>query len=328
MNAVVMAGGFGSRLMPLTANCPKPMVKIAGRPMLDYTVAQLYAHGISEMVFTLGYMPDVIRDYVEGYENIDTFFTVEDVPLGTAGGVKAAEVLLDERFFVLSGDALSDINLSAMLNQHIATGAKVTLAAAVVDDPKRFGVLSLDSSNCVKGFIEKPQSDAFGKLVNTGVYIIEKSVLGFVPKNMPFDFARDLFPMLTESGSLYAYVHDGYWSDIGTINSYFDANMYMREGTFFPFVPHIAESDFAAYNINGCLVSDMSLVTGRAKNSVIESGAMITSSGYTEDCVVLSGAVVKSRKQSCIVGADFELCVNGKVTNFDEKVTGAENISI
>lgn len=305
MNAIVLAGGYGTRLRPLTDFCPKPMLKIANRPVLDYVVAQLAHYGLNDIVFTLGYMPGRVRDFASSYRGVRTRFSVETIPLGTAGGVKSAESMLDDVFVVASGDCLSDIDLAAMTEAHLASGAEVTLAAVEVSDPTRYGVVTADEGGRVRGFIEKPDSDRFGRLVNAGVYVVNKSVLRYIPRGAKFDFSRDLFPGLADSGTLYAYRHGGYWCDVGDKASFFAANFFMAEnGGFFPPVRNVS-AIFGSERRDGSLVSRGAVTVGRVSRSIIGDGARIASCGGVDNCVVLDGATVKERLSGAIVGADF-----------------------
>lgn len=303
MNAIILAGGFGSRLKPLTDDCPKPMLKVANRPMLDYVVAQLHHYGIDDMVFTLGYMPEKVSDYVNGYKGIKSRFSVESTPLGTAGGVKKAEEYLDDVFFVISGDALSDVNLLDMVSSHFTSGAEVTIASVRVDDPTRYGVLKVDESGRVKGIIEKPNSNAYGNLVSSGIYIVNKSVLSQIPNDVPFDFAKNLFPQLIENGKINAYFHDGYWCDIGDKKTYFNANFYMSEGGFFDFV----ENDFTIKSEIACgnMLSEKAVTVGKVRNSIVGSNSKIASCASVDECVILDGVTVRGKHFHSIIGNNF-----------------------
>lgn len=305
MNAIVLAGGFGTRLKPLTDTCPKPMLKIANVPMLDYVVAQLNYYGIDDMVFTLGYMPEKVRDYVSRYKGIRCRFSEEYMPLGTAGGVKLAEDMLDEVFFVVSGDALSDIDLTSMLEAHLNSGAEITMACTAVKNPRLYGVVRLDSQNTVTGFVEKPATEEFGNLVNAGVYVVNKSVLDYIPRNVSFDFSRNLFPELVSRRRLNAYLHNGYWCDIGDKESYFAANFFMLEGGFYPQVPSFSQDEFLSRVSGDSLVSASAVTVGRFSSSVIGRGARIASSADISDCIVMDGALVTGTHFREIIGPDY-----------------------
>lgn len=305
MNAIVLAGGFGSRLKPLTDSCPKPMLKVANRPMIDYVVAQLYHYGIYEMVFTLGYKPKQVEEFVSSYRGVKSEFSVETEPLGTAGGVKKAADKLDEIFVVVSGDALSNIDLGKMVAKHIDSGAAVTLAATTVENPKLYGVIALDGSDTVTRLIEKPDSDEYGNLVNAGVYVMNKSVLDRIPNGIPFDFSRDLFPQLVQSGELKAYLHNGYWCDIGDKTSYYRANFFMKRGGFYDFVPSFMGESFTSREENGSLVSAGAVTVGKFNGCIIGKDARVASSADLTDCIVLDGATALGQHRNAIIGTDF-----------------------
>lgn len=301
MNSIILAGGFGTRLKPLTDNVPKPALKIANRPVLDYVASQLKFYGITDAVFTLGYKPEIIREICENYDGITARFTLEDKPLGTAGAVKAAESLLDDVFLVMSGDAISDIDLGAMIAAHLSSDNLVTVALTTVPDPRRYGVARLDGDK-IASFVEKPADDRYGRLVNAGVYVADKSVLSLIPKEKQYDFARDLFPKLVGTRKLGAFLHGGYWCDVGDKKSFYEANFYMSDGGFFPFV---GSKTVPSVRRNGCLIGKNAVVTGRARYSIIGEDAVITSGAEIRDCIVLDGVTVSGTHYGEIIGDGF-----------------------
>ena len=223
MKAIIMAGGKGTRLMPLTNSIPKPMVNIIDKPVLEYVINLCKNHGITEIGITLGYLPDVIVDYFgDGKKfgvNITYFF--EDEPLGTAGGVKNAEGYLGEDFVVLSGDAYSEIDLTRAIEFHKQKESLFTIVATPHPNPVGYGIIELDFENRIKKFVEKPQV-VYPSLINTGIYVMKKTVLNFIPDGF-YDFGKDLLPRLTDVA--YAIVDYNYWSDIGTLASYYQTNL-------------------------------------------------------------------------------------------------------
>jgi len=228
MQAVVMAGGEGTRLRPLTTNRPKPMVPIVNKPMLEHTLDLLKQHGFSDIVLTLHYLPNVIQDYFqEGDEfGVKLNYLIEEKPLGTAGGVKNAERYLDETFVVFSGDVLSDINLSKALSFHKQNGAAATIVLTRVPNPTEYGIVITEKNGRVKQFLEKPSwGEVFSDAINAGIYILEPEVLKRVKTDSEFDFSKDVFPKLLELDEpLYGYTADGYWCDIGSPVQYLQAN--------------------------------------------------------------------------------------------------------
>lgn len=228
MRAVLMAGGSGTRLRPLTCDLPKPMVPILNRPIAEHIVNLLKQHNITEIIATLHYLPDVMRDYFQDGTDFGvqmTYAVEEDQPLGTAGCVKNIAELLTQTFLVISGDSITDFNLTEAIKFHKERGSKATLVLTRVPNPIEFGVVITDENNRIKRFLEKPStSEIFSDTVNTGTYILEPEVLDYLPSNQESDFSKDLFPLLLEKGEpMYGYVADGYWCDVGHLDAYREA---------------------------------------------------------------------------------------------------------
>lgn len=227
MNAVIMAGGRGTRLLPLTRNLPKPMVNLIDKPVLEHVITLLRSHGVYNIAITLGYLADRIISYFGNGENLGvniTYFT-EKVPLGTAGGVKNASSFVTEDFFVLSGDAFCEIDLTKAAAFHKEKNSLFTLVAQPHPKPSAFGVTEIDFENRVVNFVEKPASSR-PALINTGIYVVNKKILSLIPEGF-YDFGKDLLPRLVHTA--YAYVDYSYWSDIGTLSSYYETNKYLAE---------------------------------------------------------------------------------------------------
>ncbi len=301
MNAIVLCGGFGKRLAPLTDKCPKPMLSVANRPMLDYTFAQLKYFGIGDVTLTLAYRSEDIKSFASGYKRFNCRFSVEEKPLGTAGGVKNAAANLGDTFIVLSGDGLNNINLNRMYEAHIKSGADVTMAITQSATPQLYGVVE-HMGGFAREFAEKPAGVVGTKWINTGVYIVNKYVLDYVPSGEFYDFSKDLFPLVLEKGSIGVYEHSGYWSDIGDFYSYYKANMDMIKGGFYP--PAYNEFDdfcsdlYGGYDLS--LVSKNASVMGRINGCVVGGGCVIKPDAVLDRCVVLSG-VVTGRHADCII---------------------------
>ena len=223
-----MAGGEGTRLRPLTSNQPKPMVPIVGKPCMEHILDLLREHGFDDVIVTLAFMPQAIRGYFgdgEAY-GVSIRYSVEESPAGTAGSVKLAEEALDETFLVISGDALCDIDLGALVRFHRDRGAMVTIGLKSVPNPLEFGIVVTDEQGRIERFLEKPSwGQVFTDTINTGIYVLEPEVLRHVPTDEPHDFSKELFPLLLEMGRpLYGYVCEGYWQDIGNLDQYRQAN--------------------------------------------------------------------------------------------------------
>src|ERR671933_2398833 len=228
MKAVVMAGGEGTRLRPLTSNQPKPMVSIVGKPCMEHILELLRTHGFEEVVVTVAFLPQAIRSYFGDGDSLGLRleYSVEESPLGTAGSVRLASDRLDDTFLVISGDALCDIDLTRLVEFHREQGADVTIALKSVDNPLEFGIVVTDDEGRVERFLEKPSwGQVFSDTINTGIYVLEPEVLRHVPTDRPYDFSKELFPLLLEMGRpLYGYVFDEYWQDIGNLEQFRQAN--------------------------------------------------------------------------------------------------------
>ena len=234
MKAVVMAGGAGSRLRPLTIHYPKPMVPMINKPVIGHILDLLKQHGILDVVITLQYMAEEIQDYFGDGSSLgmNVQYSVEETPLGTAGSVKQAQEFLDETFIVISGDAVTDIGLSAAVAYHRARKALATIILYRVPNPLEYGVVILDGDERIRQFQEKPSwGEVISDTVNTGIYVLEPQVLDLFDRGISFDFSKDLFPILLKNGDpLYGYVAGGYWCDVGTIAEYMRASGDMLEG--------------------------------------------------------------------------------------------------
>jgi mannose-1-phosphate guanylyltransferase / phosphomannomutase len=234
MRAVVMAGGEGTRLRPLTSNQPKPMVPIVGKPCMEHILELLGRNGFDDVIVTLAFMPQAIRSYFGDGESLGLSieYSVEESPLGTAGSVRLASGKLDDTVLVISGDALCDIDLAALLDFHRERRAAVTIGLKSVENPLEFGIVVTDEDGRIERFLEKPSwGQVFSDTINTGIYVLEPEVLRHVPTDRPYDFSKELFPLLLEMGRpLYGKVCDGYWQDIGNLDQYRQANFDALDG--------------------------------------------------------------------------------------------------
>lgn len=233
MQALILAGGEGTRLRPLTSDVPKPVVALVDRPFIAYMIEWLRGHGVDDVILACGFMADAVRAVLGDGSGLGVRlrYVHEPVPLGTGGALKYAEALLDERCFMLNGDVLTDIDLTAQLRQHERTGARVTLALIPVEDPSAYGLVRCDDDLAVREFVEKPSPDEIDTdLVNAGAYIIEREVLSeMAAAGTRISIERELFPVLVGRG-LYGYRAAGYWMDIGTPERYLRATREILEG--------------------------------------------------------------------------------------------------
>jgi mannose-1-phosphate guanylyltransferase len=225
VQAVILVGGKGTRLLPLTCNTPKPMVPVLNRPFMDYVIGHLGEHKINDVVMAMNYLPKAIEDYFgDGIKFTKKIrYCMETSPMDTAGAVKNAEYCIgNEAFFVLNGDIFTDLNLTDMLRFHKEKKAKVTIALTPVEDPTAYGLIETAKEGRVTRFLEKPKKEEVTtNMINAGTYILEPDVLAAIPKNTPWSFERKLFPMLLEKGEpVYGYSSDSYWIDIGRPEKY------------------------------------------------------------------------------------------------------------
>ena len=228
MKAVIMAGGEGTRLRPLTSNAPKPMLPIANRPMMEHVINLLARHGFDEIVVTVAFLANHIKTYFgDGSEfGVTIRYADEPVPLGTAGSVGNAREYLDDTFLVISGDVLTDIDLTKVLEFHREHQAMATIGLTAVDNPLEFGIVITRDDGTIERFLEKPTwGQVFSDTINTGIYVLEPSIFDFIPSGRSVDFSGEVFPALLEAGKpLFGAVVEGYWEDVGTLEAYLSAH--------------------------------------------------------------------------------------------------------
>ena len=255
MQALVLAGGEGTRLRPLTLTTPKPVMPLAGQPFLSFMLDWVRRHGADEVILSCGFMSDAVRHVLgDIYDGMRLRYVVEDEPLGTAGPVRLAhdEGLLEERLLVLNGDVLTDMDLTAELEQHERTGARATLALHPVDDTSSYGVVPTDEEGRVEAFIEKGSGDAPTNRINAGAYVIERDVVEAIPAGRAVSFEREVFPALVGNG-LYGYDAAGYWIDIGTPERYLESTWDLLAGRVASRLPPRDETGSLVYE--NCLLS-------------------------------------------------------------------------
>jgi len=229
-----MAGGEGTRLRPLTSNQPKPMLPMANIPMMEHVVNLLRTHGFEDIVVTVAFMANAIRTYFgDGSEfGVRMVYATESTPLGTAGSVRNAKDELDERFLVISGDVLTDIDLGAVVDFHDARGGLATLALKAVENPLEFGIVITNEDGSIERFLEKPTwGQVFSDTINTGIYVLEPEIFEFIPEGQAVDFSGESFPSALAAGrGLYGYVCAGYWEDVGTLEAYLSSHQDILNG--------------------------------------------------------------------------------------------------
>ncbi len=279
MIAVVLVGGEGTRLRPLTEWLPKPMLPVANRPFLEHQIEHLEAHGVDRIILSCGYRPSAIRDHFG--ERLE--YVVEDHPLGTGGAIENAARGLVETFVVCNGDVLTDLDVTAMVEFHRSRGASATIALAPVDDPSRYGLVRTDESGAVLAFVEKPApGTADVNTINAGTYVMEPGVLSLIEPGRTVSVEREVFPRMVGDG-LYALAWDGYWCDIGTPESYLEANLHQ--------MPAGGLIDATARVERGAVVHDSVL----GPRAAVGAGARVDRSVLLPDATVDAGDVVERR---------------------------------
>jgi mannose-1-phosphate guanylyltransferase/phosphomannomutase len=327
VKAVVMAGGEGTRLRPLTSNQPKPMVPIVGKPCMEHILELLKAHGVDEVIVTLAFMPQAIRSYFGDGESLGLAveYSVEESPLGTAGSVRLASEKLDETFLVISGDALCDVDLTELVKAHRKKEAAVTIGLKSVDNPLEFGIVVTDEDGRIERFLEKPSwGQVFSDTINTGIYVLEPECLRHIPDDRPYDFSKELFPLLLEMGRpLYGHVFDGYWQDIGNLDQFrqanFDAldervrlnipgirlrgNIWLGEGVD---VDDLASIEGPAILGNYCRIAPDASV---GAHSVLSASVTLLERAHTERCVIDAATHIghSARIEGAVVGRNCDV---------------------
>lgn len=297
MKALLIAGGFGTRLRPLTLTRPKHLLPIANRPHIEHVFDQLQTHGITDVVLLTSYLADAFEQVIERARrngvNVDVAHETE--PLGTAGAIKNAEHLVgDETFFAFNGDVLSSIDLTAALGFHKASGGVGTILLTPVEDPSAFGVVPTDAAGRVERFVEKPPRGTMDTNdINAGIYILEPEIFSEIPKDQVVSIEREVFPPLAEQGRLYALSTESYWMDIGTPEKFLAANMDALVGRF-PTSAVASPADGAVVAANSALVSPRAQVSSACIGAecVVEDGAVVTGSVLLDGVVISSGARV------------------------------------
>ena len=347
MQAVILAGGKGTRLHPLTTNVPKPMVPLFDKPVMEHCINLLIKHGITDIIITVSYLANEIMQYFgDGSRwGVKIRYSVESEPLGTAGGVKLVQDMINERFVVVSGDAVTDLDLSEAIDRHVSASAVASMLLYKVDDPSQFGLVQHDSRGKITRFLEKPKSsEVFTNTVNTGIYILEPEVLSCIPYHEQYDFARQLFPrMLNNQDPIYGFSLDGYWCDVGNLiqyrNAHFDAltgkvdinlpacqvenNMWIGERVQIDPSVEISGPIFLGDGVtirNGAKLDKCSVI---GSNTLIDENAHISRS-----VIGCNSRVGKfSEIQDSIIGSNYSIIDNDNITDMTIVESGQYDMS-
>ena len=333
MKAVILAGGEGTRLRPITCNLPKPLVPVAGKPVLEYILSLLEENGCNEAVIAVHYKGEKIeRRYSSGrFGSVRLSFSREEKPLGTAGCVKKASAHFNDDFIIISGDAVCDFELKKAMEFHKSNHADATIIARRVDDPREYGLI-IENDGRITDFCEKPSYiNCRSDLANTGVYILSPAVLGLIPENEMWDFAKNVFPdMLSKNMKLMCYEEKGYWCDMGDIPAYKSCTIDILKGKlrgYEQIISHIGTNtmvDPSALISGRCVIGDSVSIGKGAKlrNAIIMDGAYIGEDTTLNDCIICSDARIESGAavyenavvgENSIVGENAVVCGNIKI---------------
>ncbi len=347
MKAVIMAGGFGTRIQPLTSSLPKPMIPLMNRPIMLHIVELLKSYGITDLVMLLYHQPLVVKNFFRDGSEFGVKITyvtpLED--LGTAGAVKAAEKFLNERFIVISGDLLTDFNLEKVLKFHEERGAKATITLTPVKDPLQFGVVITDKEKRIIQFLEKPGwGEVISDTINTGIYVFEPEILQYIPPGENFDFSQNLFPLLLEKKEpLFGVAVKGYWRDIGNTDSYREAHHDIFKGRVSIRIDGVRQ-DLADKDIR--LGADVRLddPVNLSGMVVVGDNSQIIGTPHIKDCVIGRNCTIEEgvRLSRCVIWDNVYLKKGTKITEsvicnnvraaqgviIEEGVIVAENTSI
>jgi mannose-1-phosphate guanylyltransferase len=341
MQAVILVGGEGTRLRPLTSTVPKPVVPLVDRPFIAFMIEWLREHGIEDVIMSCGFLATSVRNVLgDGSAlGIRLRFVEEPDPRGTAGALKFAESMLDERFLLLNGDVLTDIDLTAQLAQHERTGARATLALVPVEDPSAYGLVHLAEDRSVSGFVEKPGPDRIDtNLISAGAYVLEREVLELVPGGRSVSIEREVWPLLIDHG-LYGYPSESYWLDIGTPERYLKGTFDIIEGKVRTAVGELVGSDYLSVapdaQVQGRVVPPAVLergvhvAAGAQVGSlvVLGQGVTIGAGATVERAVVMNGTEIGAgcTLRDCIVAAG---CRVGKGTQITGSAVLGEGVTV
>ena len=328
---IIMAGGRGTRLMPLTENRPKPMVPVLGRPVIDYVKDAMIASGLTEIIVTTGYQGEQLVPHVDSW-SVKSRVNQELTPMGTAGSVRLLSDELEETFVVGSGDSVASFDIADLLRSHRESGAKVTMALWKVEDPTEFGIVGLSkdhlgeldselSEGYISKFKEKPTADeAFSNLINAGLYIIEPEVMELIPKGEKYDFSKQLFPdVLSRKWPMYAKTVKGIWFDVGHPFELHKAQMAlieqrenlpfpMPEGEVLPDGSFISSTASVSGHIARSIILEGASVNGAAVNSVVMANSRVN--GVSESSIVGQDSIIDSRILNCVIGDGSKISID------------------
>lgn len=319
MQAIILAGGMGTRLRPLTYTLPKPMLPIAGRPALAHIAEALAAAGCEEIIITTNYLSELIEEKLASMDlPIPVICIKEDKPLGTAGCIKNLGDRLQDEFIVVQGDAVADMDYAAFIRSHRENDADVSISTMHVNDTREFGIVATDEHGRIERFQEKPRpEEAFSQTANAGFYIVKKKVFDDVELGVPYDFARQLFPKLLEEGArLFAWQMRGYWVDIGRVQNYLEGNIHKIRGKA-EIAPDVTIPDDASlllpYSIGEGVKLGSRVTIG--PGTIIGKRCVIGDGAHLSNCVIYDDVAIgaKARISDCVIAAHSTIGANVRV---------------
>jgi mannose-1-phosphate guanylyltransferase len=340
MQALVLAGGEGTRLRPLTLTTPKPVMPLAGRPFLTFMLSWLARHGVDDAILSCGHMADAVEEVLgDEYDGMRLHHVVEEDKLDTAGPVRLAydQGLLQERLFVMNGDCLADLDLSAELDFHRSSGARCTLGLVAVEDTSHYGVVPKSGDGRVEAFLEKQAGPVPTNRINAGAYVLERSVVEqYIPPGRPCSFEREVFPQLVGDG-LYGFDLDGYWIDIGTPERYLEATYDLLAGRVESTLPPRDETDSLIYGsciTSGARIGPLSVLgehcsvgdRSTVERSVLHQSVAVGHEASIVESVIAAGARVGDGAQigpDAVVGAGTQVA-EGAVVGRGARIAPAE----
>ena len=347
MRAVVLVGGFGTRLRPLTLGTPKQMLPVVGITMLERVIARLHSFGVDDAVLSLGYRPDAFAAaFPDGIcAGVKMHYAVEPEPLDTAGAIRfaAEHAGIDERFLAVNGDVLSDLDITGLWARHASTGAQATIALTPVDDPSRYGVVPLHEDGQVEAFIEKPDAGtAPSNWINAGTYVLEPSVLELIKPEVKVSIEREVFPALVGDG-LYGFEAAGYWIDIGTPERYLESTWDLLAGRVASTLPERDETGSLVYDgclLSGAHVGPMSVIgphcsvgtDARVERSVLHERVQVGADAHVDESVLAERVRVGERARvgkgamvgaGARIGEDAVIAEGARIDPGTEVVAGA-----
>ncbi len=334
MKGVILAGGQGTRMRPLTYTVAKPMLPLINKPFMEYFILRLKNFGITDIILSTCYLPDAFYEYFGNGKKfgVNIIYVTEDTPLGTCGAVKNVEKYIkNETFCVFNGDILTGLNLKNMISYHRAKKADITISLVPVEDPTAYGLVPIDKDGRVKEFLEKPSLEELKtNLINAGTYIIEPHILGHVPERENFSFERELFPKVLKLGyKIYGFVSNDYWLDVGTPEKYLAAHIDILDKkvpftiTYKKVYPNIYIGDGTRYKKENLTVGP--IVIG--ENTILEDNAKILPfSVIGKNCIICQDATISQS----IIFDNAKIGKNSIIRNsiIASNVTIGENVKV